>query len=125
MRKLLLLCLALLCLFCRPAAAQDYTILIKGGHVIDPLNNIGPDEIYIRQLFDRIKNSSNGHTIKEIILATNPTMEGEATAMYISKLLKPLGIKVTRIAHGIPVGGELEYADEVTLAKALEGRREL
>ncbi|WP_129600575.1 recombination mediator RecR [Anaerophilus nitritogenes] len=88
---------------------------------ISPMEGIGPEEIKIKELLMRIQ----GKEIKEIILATNPTIEGEATAMYISKLIKPLGIKVTRIAHGIPVGGDLEYADEVTLSKALEGRREL
>jgi recombination protein RecR len=87
---------------------------------ISPLEGIGPDEIRIKELLARLNEN-----IKEVILATNPNVEGEATAMYISRLLKPLGIKVTRLAHGIPVGGDLEYADEVTLSKALEGRREL
>lgn len=86
---------------------------------ISPLDGIGPDEINIKNLFSRL----NGD-VKEVILATNPTIEGEATAVYISRLIKPLGIKVTRIAHGIPVGGDIEYADEVTLMRALEGRRE-
>lgn len=89
---------------------------------ISPMNGIGPDEIKIKELLNRIQNNSE---IKEIILATNPRVEGEATAMYISKILKPFNIKVTRIAHGIPVGGDLEYTDEVTLTKALEGRHEL
>lgn len=89
---------------------------------ISPMNGVGPDEIKIKELLNRIQNNSE---IKEIIIATNPRVEGEATAMYISKILKPLGVKVTRIAHGIPVGGDLEYADEVTLTKALEGRREI
>ncbi len=88
---------------------------------ISPMNGVGPDDIKIKELLTRL----NPEKIKEIILATNPRVEGEATAMYISKLVKPLGIKVTRIAHGIPVGGDLEYTDEVTLTKALEGRREL
>ena len=88
---------------------------------ISPMEGIGPDQIKIKELLSRL----HGDKVKEIILATNPNIEGEATAMYISKLIKPLGIRVTRIAHGIPVGGDLEYADEVTLAKALEGRREL
>lgn len=88
---------------------------------ISPMNGIGPDDIKIKELLSRIMDGQ----VKEIILATNPRVEGEATAMYISKLVKPLGIKVTRIAHGIPVGGDLEYTDEVTLSKALEGRREL
>lgn len=88
---------------------------------ISPMEGIGPEDIKIKELLARIREGN----ISEVILATNPNIEGEATAMYISKLLKPLGIKATRIAHGIPVGGDLEYADEVTLAKALEGRREL
>ena len=88
---------------------------------ISPMNGIGPDDIKIKELLSRLM---DGH-VKEVILATNPRVEGEATAMYLSKLIKPLGIKVTRIAHGIPVGGDLEYTDEITLTKALEGRREL
>ncbi len=88
---------------------------------ISPLNGIGPDQLYIKQLLSRLSDD----TVKEVIMATNPTVEGEATAMYISRLLKPMGIKVTRLAYGIPVGGDLEYADEVTLARALEGRNEL
>lgn len=89
--------------------------------VISPMEGIGPEDIKIKELLKRVHENK----IREVILATNPDVEGEATAMYISKLLKPLGIKATRIAHGIPVGGDLEYADEVTLAKALEGRREI
>ena len=89
--------------------------------VVSPMNGIGPDDIKIKELLARLMDGQ----VKEIILATNPRVEGEATAMYLSKLIKPLGIKVTRIAHGIPVGGDLEYTDEVTLSKALEGRREL
>ena len=94
--------------------------------VISPLENIGPDEIHIRELFPRLKDSStsSGQAVKEIILATNPTMEGEATAMYIQRLISPLGIKVTRIARGLPVGSDIEYADETTLSRALEGRNE-
>ncbi|MEA4827475.1 MAG: recombination mediator RecR, partial [Clostridium sp.] len=88
--------------------------------VISPMAGKGPDDIKLKELIRRI----NGN-VKEIIVATNPNVEGEATAMYISKILKPLGVKVTRIAHGVPVGGDLEYADEVTLSKALEGRVEL
>ena len=88
---------------------------------ISPMNGVGPDDIKLKELLARL----NPETVKEIILATNPRVEGEATAMYISKLVKPLGITVTRIAHGIPVGGDLEYTDEITLTKALEGRREL
>ncbi|MCI1956106.1 MAG: recombination mediator RecR [Oscillospiraceae bacterium] len=89
--------------------------------VISPLNGIGPDQLRIKELLNRMRD----HTVKEVIMATNPTVEGEATAMYLSRLLKPLGVKVTRLAYGIPVGGDLEYADEVTLSKALEGRSEL
>lgn len=89
--------------------------------VISPMEGIGPEDIKIKELLQRIREGD----VREVILATNPDVEGEATAMYISKLLKPIGIRATRIAHGIPVGGDLEYADEVTLAKALEGRREL
>ncbi len=88
---------------------------------ISPMNGIGPDDIKIKELLSRIGNNK----ISEIIIATNPRVEGEATAMYLSKLIKPMGIKVTRIAHGIPVGGDLEYTDEITLMKALEGRREI
>lgn len=89
--------------------------------VISPMNGIGPEDINLRSLIVRLQESD----VKELILATNPNIEGEATAMYISKLVKPAGIKVTRIAHGLPVGSDLEYADEVTLSKAMEGRREL
>jgi len=100
--------------------AGDYKGVYHVLHgAISPLNNIGPNELHIKELLPRLKNSQ----IKEIILATNPNMEGEATAMYIAKLIKPLGIKVTRLAHGLPVGADLEYADEVTLSRALEGRR--
>ncbi len=88
---------------------------------ISPMDNIGPNDIKIPELLERLKDD----TVKEVIMATNPTIEGEATAMYIAKLIKPFGIKVTRIAHGIPVGGDLEYADEITLTKAMEGRREM
>ena len=90
------------------------------GGVISPLENIGPDELHIRELLPRLKKGS----VTEIILATNPTMEGEATAMYIQRLISPLGIKVTRIARGLPVGSDIEYADETTLSRALEGRKE-
>ena len=88
---------------------------------ISPMNGVGPDDIKIKELLSRLMDG----TVKEVILATNPRVEGEATAMYLSKLIKPLGVKVTRIAHGIPVGGDLEYTDEITLTKALEGRREI
>lgn len=89
---------------------------------ISPAEGIGPNDINLKSLITRLQASDE---IQEVIIATNPNIEGEATAMYISRLLKPAGIKVTRIAHGIPVGGDLEYADEVTLLKAIEGRREL
>lgn len=88
---------------------------------ISPMDGIGPEEINLKSLIIRLQNND----IEEVILATNPNIEGEATAMYISRLIKPSGIKVTRIAHGIPIGGDLEYIDEVTLLKAMEGRREL
>ena len=91
------------------------------GGCISPIKNISPEDIRIPQLLKNIKENN----VKEIILATNPRVEGEATAMYLSKLIKPLGIKVTRIAHGVPVGGDLEYTDEVTLSRALEGRVQL
>lgn len=87
---------------------------------ISPLENIGPEELRIRELLPRLKDG----VVREVILATNPTMEGEATAMYIDRLISPLGVKVTRIARGLPVGGDLEYADETTLTRALEGRKE-
>ena len=89
--------------------------------LISPLDGIGPEQLRIKELMARL---SDGE-IKEIIMATNPTVEGEATASYISRLVKPMGIKVTRLAYGIPVGGDLEYADEFTLARALEGRNEI
>ena len=89
---------------------------------ISPAEGIGPNDINLKLLITRLQSNEE---VKEVIIATNPNIEGEATAMYISRLIKPSGIKVTRIAHGIPVGGDLEYADEVTLLKAMEGRREL
>ena len=110
----------------RDAIALENTHEYNGTYhvlhgAISPLNGVGPDQLCIKQLLNRL----NDDTVKEIIMATNPTVEGEATAMYLSRLLKPMGIKVTRLAYGIPVGGDLEYADEVTLARALEGRNEL
>ena len=89
---------------------------------ISPVNGVTPDKLYIRELLERI---GTGDEVRELIVATNPTVEGEATAMYIARLVKPLGIKVTRLAYGMPVGGDLEYADEVTLFRALEGRRDV
>ncbi len=89
--------------------------------VISPLNHVGPDDIRIRELLSRVGQGD----VQEIIMATNPDTEGEATAMYLSRLLRPVGVKVTRLAYGIPVGSQLEYADEVTLLRALEGRQEM
>jgi len=91
------------------------------GGSLSPLQGRGPDQLFIKSLIERLK----GGTVEEIIIATNPTAEGEATAIYLSKLLKPLGVRVTRIGVGIPVGADLEYADEITMLKAMEGRREL
>jgi recombination protein RecR len=91
------------------------------GGALSPLQGVGPDQLKIRSLIERLK----GGAVEEIIIATNPTAEGEATAVYLSKLIKPLGVRVTRIAMGIPVGSDLEYADEVTMLKAMEGRRDL
>ena len=110
----------------RDIMAMERTHEFKGVYhvlhgTISPMNGIGPEDIKIKELLNRI----GSNNIKEIIIATNPRVEGEATAIYLSKIIKPMGIKVTRIAHGIPVGGDLEYTDEITLTKALEGRREL
>lgn len=110
----------------RDVAAMERTHEFKGVyHVlhgsISPMNGVGPDDIKIKELLARLMDGS----VKEVIIATNPRVEGEATAMYLSKIIRPLGVKVTRIAHGIPVGGDLEYTDEITLMKALEGRREI
>jgi len=109
----------------KDVAAMERTREFKGlYHVLhgslSPLEGVGPDDIKVKELLDRV-----GKGIQEVIMATNPNVEGEATAMYIAKLLKPLGVMVTRIAHGLPMGGDLEYADEVTLSKALENRREM
>lgn len=101
---------------------RDYQGLYHVLHgAISPMDGVGPEDINVASLITRLQDER----IQELILATNPTIEGEATAMYISRLVKPSGIRTTRIAHGLPVGGDLEYADEVTLSKALEGRREL
>ena len=110
----------------RDIMAMESTHEYKGVYhvlhgTISPLNGIGPDEIKIKELLNRIRDNE----IKEVIIATNPRVEGEATSIYLSKLLKAFNIKVTRIAHGIPVGGDLEYTDEITLMKAMEGRREI
>lgn len=118
-------------IICVVAEPKDITAIERTGEyqgvyhvlhgVLSPINGIGTEDIRLKELLSRV----NKGNIKEIIMATNPTVEGEATAMYVSKLLKPLGIKVTRLAYGIPIGGDLEYADEVTLSCALEGRLEL
>ena len=101
---------------------RDYQGLYHVLHgAISPMDGVGPEDINVASLLARLHDDR----VQELILATNPTIEGEATAMYISRLVKPSGIRTTRIAHGLPVGGDLEYADEVTLSKALEGRREL
>lgn len=110
----------------RDMAAYEKTKEFKGLYhilhgAISPMMGVGPSDIKIKELLERIQKES----IEEVIIATNPNIEGEATAMYVSKLLKPLGIKTTRIAHGVPVGGDLEYVDEVTLSRALQGRIEM
>ena len=131
-----------LCNICKSSRRDESTICVVEGakdiiamerskeykglyHVlhgtISPMDNVGPNDLKIKELINRLSNDK----MKEIIIATNPTVEGEATALYISKLIKPLDIKVTRIAHGIPVGGDLEYFDEVTLSKAMDNRREM
>ena len=91
------------------------------GGVISPMDNVGPDQLRIKELLERINNTD----VRELIIATNPNVEGETTAMYLSKLVAPLGIKVTRLAYGVPVGADLEYADEMTLMRALDGRRQI
>lgn len=101
---------------------REYNGLYHVLHgVISPMNHIGPDDIRIRELLQRVADTD----VREVIIATNPNTEGEATAMYLARLLKPFGVAVTRLAYGIPVGGHLEYIDEVTLMRALEGRREI
>ena len=110
----------------RDMAAYEKTKEFKGLYhilhgAISPMMGVGQIDIKIKELLERIQKED----VREVIIATNPNIEGEATAMYISKLLKPLGIKTTRIAHGVPVGGDLEYVDEITLSRALEGRREM
>ena len=107
-------------------SAVERTGAIKGryhvlGGAISPMEGVGPDDLRIQELLDRV--SRDG--VSEVIIATNPNLEGNATAMYVAGLLKPLGVRVTRLASGLPVGGDLEYADEVTLGQALEGRREM
>ena len=102
--------------------AREYEGVYHVLHgVISPLNHVGPDDIRIRELLARVAQGG----VREVIMATNPDTEGEATAMYLSRMLKPFGVKVTRLAYGVPVGGHLEYADDATLMRALEGRREM
>jgi recombination protein RecR len=107
-------------------AAIEKAGIVKGryhilGGAISPLEGIGPDDLRVQELLDRVGRDG----VREVILATNPNLEGNATAMYVAGLIKPLGVRVTRLASGLPVGGDLEYADEVTLGQALEGRREM
>ena len=98
-----------------------YFYFVKHLKVLSPLNGVGPNDIRFKELVERLADG----TVKEVIVATNPNVEGEATAMYAARLLKPLGVKVTRIASGLPIGGDMELADEVTVAKAIENRREI
>lgn len=110
----------------RDVLAMERTREFRGRYhvlqgAISPLDGVGPDELRIRELLERL----HVGTVQEVVVATNPRVEGDATALYLARLIRPLGIRVTRIARGLPVGGDLEYADEVTLAQALEGRREL
>jgi recombination protein RecR len=110
----------------KDAATIERAGIVKGryhvlGGAISPLDGVGPEDLRIQELLDRVER----HGVTEVILATNPNLEGNATAMYVGALLRPLGVKATRLASGLPVGGDLEYADEVTLSQALEGRREL
>ena len=102
--------------------AREYDGLYHVLHgVISPMNHVGPDDLHIKSLLDRVAQGE----VREVIMATNPDTEGEATAMYLARLLRPFGVKVTRLAYGIPVGGHLEFADDATLMRALEGRREI
>ncbi len=117
---------SLLCVVCDPrdVTAMEKTREFHGRYhvlhgVLSPMDGVGPNDIRINELVERVKTGE----VREVILATNPDVEGEATASYIARLLRPMGVTCTRIAHGIPIGGNLEYTDEVTLAKALEGRR--
>lgn len=104
---------------------KDYKGLYHVLHgSLSPLSGVGPENLRVKELLHRLEGEA-GAEVQEIIIATNPTVEGEATAMYLARLLKPAGLKVTRIAHGLPIGGDLEYADEVTLAKAIENRKEI
>ncbi len=119
---------AVLCVVEEPkdAATIEKAGVVRGryhvlGGAISPLDGIGPEDLRVQELLDRVERQG----VSEVIIATNPNLEGNATAMYVAALLKPLGVRVTRLASGLPVGGDLEYADEVTLSQALEGRREL
>ena len=119
---------SVLCVVCdaKDVVAMERTREFHGKYhvlhgVLSPVDGVGPNDIRINELVERVKAGG----VKEVILATNPDVEGEATASYIARLLKPMGVRCTRIAHGIPIGGNLEYTDEVTLAKAMEGRRQL
>ncbi len=110
----------------KDAATVEKAGVIKGryhvlGGAISPLDGIGPEDLHVQELLERVERDH----VTEVIIATNPNLEGNATAMYVAALLKPLGVRVTRLASGLPVGGDLEYADEVTLSQALEGRREM
>jgi recombination protein RecR len=110
----------------KDAATIEKAGVIKGryhvlGGAISPLDGVGPEDLRVQELLDRVERDH----VTEVIIATNPNLEGNATAMYVAALLKPLGVRVTRLASGLPVGGDLEYADEVTLSQALEGRREM
>ena len=110
----------------KDAATVEKAGVIKGryhvlGGAISPLDGIGPEDLHVQELLERVERDH----VTEVIIATNPNLEGNATAMYVAALLKPLGVKVTRLASGLPVGGDLEYADEVTLSQALEGRRQM
>jgi recombination protein RecR len=119
---------AVICVVEEPkdAAAIEKAGVVKGryhilGGAISPLDGVGPEDLRVQELLDRVGRDS----VTEVIIATNPNLEGNATAMYVAALLKPAGVKVTRLASGLPVGGDLEYADEITLGQALEGRREM
>jgi recombination protein RecR len=110
----------------KDAATIERAGIVKGryhvlGGAISPLDGVGPEDLRVQELLERVER----HGVTEVILATNPNLEGNATAMYVAALLKPLGVRVTRLASGLPVGGDLEYADEVTLSQALDGRREM
>ncbi len=110
----------------KDAATIERAGVVRGryhvlGGAISPLDGIGPDDLRVQELLERVEREG----VSEVIIATNPNLEGNATAMYVAALLKPVGVKVTRLASGLPVGGDLEYADEVTLSQALEGRREM